>query len=256
MKRIRIDLQYDGTGFHGWQRQPSKGATVQGLLESHLRDVLDQPELDVTGQGRTDAGAHALFQVAHFDCEMKIPAERLPYVMNRRLLDHGVQIIAAREVDFSFHARYSALSRTYCYLLYQSEQRPPVFLARYCHYVPRQLDLRMLEAGLSRLLGQHDFAAFCDSDWEGQTTVREVLDASVVSEGPFVFAVFKANAFLHKMVRHTVGLLLEIGRRRLSPEIVTSLLNNPHPAVNAKRPWQLPPAKGLFLVNVEYPPEA
>jgi len=255
MKRFRIDLQYDGTDFRGWQSQAG-GGTVQDLLEQHLRAVLSVPDLRVLGQGRTDAGVHALRQVAHFDCDALIPPEKLPLLLNRRLTQHGVVVLETQEVPESFHARFSASSRTYCYVLYCSESPPPVYLLRYCHHVSHRFNAALAREAIKEFVGEHDFAAFCSSDWEGDTTIRRVIEASLIMDGPWVRLVFKANAFLHNMVRHIVGLLLEIGKGKRSKELISTLLDNPDPAANSRRPWNLPPAKGLFLVNVGYPDEA
>ena len=250
--RIRIDLQYDGTGFSGWQRQPNR-PTVQGVLEEHLRRVLGEPDLAIVGQGRTDAGAHALMQVAHFDSGTKIPAKRLPGILNPRLAELGVCLLSARPVEQSFHSRYSATCRTYCYVLYISERPPPVFLMRYSHHVLPPLAIEKVREAMRLFLGRHDFAAFCASDWEGKTTVRDMVGASLICDGSLVVFVFKANAFLHKMVRHIVGALLEVGRGNISADLVGELLRGGAEAGKGRPAWRLPPAKGLFLVRVEYP---
>ncbi len=250
--RFRIDLQYDGTDFSGWQSQPG-GGTVQDLLEEHLRAVLSVPDLRVSAQGRTDAGAHALRQVGHFDCETKVPPERLPRLLNKRLTQHGVVVLDAKEVKETFHARFSASSRTYCYVLYCSEAPPPVYLLRYCHHVCHRFNTDVVRNAVGGFVGQHDFAAFCSSDWEGDMTVRHLTEASLVIDGPWIRLVFRANAFLHNMVRHIVGLLLEVGKGKQSKELISTLLKNPERASASRRPWNLPPAKGLFLIDVEYP---
>jgi len=255
MKRIRIDLQYDGTDFAGWQSQPG-GNTVQDLLEEHLRAVLSVPDLRVSAQGRTDAGVHALRQVVHFDCDTLIPPKKLPRLLNKRLLQHGVVVLDAKQVKETFHARFSASSRTYCYVLCRSEAPPPVYLLRYCHHITHRFNASLVSEAIREFVGEHDFAAFCSSDWEGDTTVRSIIEASVLIEGPWIRLVFKANAFLHNMVRHIVGLLLQIAKEKQSKELISTLLDGPNPTSKSRRPWSLPPAKGLFLVDVEYPDEA
>lgn len=253
--RFRIDLQYDGTDFLGWQSQAG-GGTVQDLLELHLRAVLSIPDLRVFGQGRTDAGVHALRQVAHFDCDTLIPPERLPRLLNKRLTQHGVVVLEVKEVPGTFHARFSASSRTYCSVLYCSTSPPPVYLLRYCHHVSHRFNADLVRDVIGRFVGEHDFAAFCSSDWEGDTTIRRVFEASLILDGPWVHLVFKANAFLHNMARHIVGLLLEVAKGKRSKELISALLANPDSAPSSRRPWNLPPARGLFLVDVRYPDEA
>jgi len=250
--RIRIDLAYDGTDFRGWQSQPG-GGTVQDLLEHSLREVLSAPGLRLVGQGRTDAGVHALRQVAHFDADTLIPPERLPRLLNKRLMQRGIVVLEARRVPNDFHARFSASSRTYCYVLYRSETPPPVYSLRYCHHVSHRFDAGLVKEAIGGFAGRHDFAALCSSDWEGDTTVRTMLEASLVIEGPWVHLIFKANAFLHNMVRHMVGLLLEVGKGRIAPAIVRSVVESPSSVDSSARPWNLPPARGLFLADVKYP---
>ena len=229
---------------------------MQDLLEQHLRAVLSIPDLRVFGQGRTDAGVHALKQVAHFDCSTLIPPEKLPRLLNRRLMQRGVVVLETQEVAETFHARFSASSRTYCYVLYCSDAPPPVYLLRCCHHVSHRFNADLVRDAIRRFVGEHDFGAFCSSDWKGDTTVRHLTEASLVIDGPWVQLIFKANAFLHNTVRHIVGLLLEVGKSKRSSELISTLLDNPDPAANSRRPWNLPPAKGLFLLNVEYPDEA
>jgi len=229
---------------------------VQDLLEQSLQATLSIPDLRVFGQGRTDAGVHALRQVAHFDCDTLIPTERLPRMLNKRLVDHGVVILDAQTVPETFHARFSASSRTYCYVLHCNEAPPPVYLLRYCYHVAHRFDAGPVREAIAGFIGKHDFAAFCSSDWEGETTVRHIIETSFIEDGPWVQLIFRANAFLHNMVRHIVGLLLEVGKGRFTPDVVPGILNKPTQTDTSARGWNLPPAKGLFLVNVEYPDEA
>ena len=229
---------------------------MQDLLEQSLRAVLSVPDPRVFGQGRTDAGVHALKQVAHFDCDTLIPTGRLPRMLNKRLVTHGVVVLDAQTVPETFHARFSASSRTYCYVLYDAEKPPPIYLLRYCYHVATRFDADLVSKAITGFVGKHDFAAFCSSDWEGDTTVRRVTEASILIDGPWIRFLFKANAFLHNMVRHIVGLLLEVGRGKQSKELISTLLANPDPAASSRRPWNLPPAKGLFLIDVEYTDEA
>ena len=252
--RIRTDLAYDGADFCGWQSQPGGGA-VQDLLELNLREVLSAPELRLFGQGRTDAGVHALKQVAHFDANTLIPPERLPRLLNKRLTQHGIVVLEAKRAPDTFHARFSASARTYCYVLCCSEAPPLVYSLRDCYHVSHRFDVEPVREAISGLVGRQDFAVFCSSDWEGDTTVRTVTEASLVMDGPWVHLIFTANAFLHNMARHMVGLLLEVGKGRLAPAIVRWITESPSAVNSSARPWNLPPPRGLFLADVKYPEE-
>ncbi|MCD6325987.1 tRNA pseudouridine(38-40) synthase TruA [bacterium] len=252
MKRIRIDLQYDGTTFDGWQKQPGR-KTVQGLLEWQLRRAVQYPALKLVGQGRTDAGTHALKQVAHFDCETRVPTERLVGILNRTLPEQGVVTLRVTDAKSDFHARFSAISRTYCYVLHHSPRPPHICALPFCHHVKHELDFEAIGRALAMFNGTHDFGPFCSNEWEGKTTVRRILETRLETYDTQVCVAVKANAFLHNMVRHIVGFLLEIGRGKFAPEAVSTILKDPKPVTGDWRGWNLPPARGLFLVDVEYP---
>ena len=240
MRRIRIHLAYDGGPFHGWQVQPGL-ATIQGLLEEIVAGMEGKP-VHVAGSGRTDAGVHALEQVAAFSIENPIPLLNLRRAMNR-LLPPGIRILSTAEVHEDFHPRFDAISKTYEYRMVRDEVCSP-FEWPYVYHHPYILD----EARMARMArafeGEHDFTAFAASDVrdaEGKSKVRTVFTSSLEREGGRLIYRVRGSGFLKHMVRNIVGTLIEAGRGNL-PDI-RSL-----PA----RCGATVPAKGLFLVRVEY----
>jgi tRNA pseudouridine38-40 synthase len=241
MRRICIQLAYDGGPFHGWQVQPGL-PTIQGLLEEILSAMEGQP-VHVAGSGRTDAGVHALAQVAAFSLENPIPLPNLRRAVNR-LLPPAIRVLSTREVPADFHPRFDAVSKTYEYRIVRGEVCSP-FEWPYVYHHPYPLDEERM-AGFARVFeGEHDFSAFAASDArdaEGKSKVRTVFSSVLErGEGRLVYRV-RGSGFLKHMVRNMVGTLIEAGRGNL-------------PGVTAlpERSGATVPAKGLFLLGVEYP---
>jgi tRNA pseudouridine38-40 synthase len=238
-RRILIRLSYDGGGFHGWQVQPGL-PTIQGTLEEILSDMEGSP-VHVEGSGRTDAGVHALEQVAAFSMENPIPLPNLERAVNR-LLPPAIRILSAEETALNFHPRFDAQAKNYEYRLVRSPVSSP-FEWPYVHHYPYPLD----EAKMARLAevftGEHDFSAFAasdDRDALGHSKVRTIF-SSVLERAPgrLTYRV-RGSGFLKHMVRNLVGTLIEAGRGNLNAESFPS------------RSGPTAPAKGLFLVSVEY----
>jgi tRNA pseudouridine38-40 synthase len=240
MRRIRIHLAYDGGTFHGWQVQPGL-PTIQGALEEILGQM-EGSRVHVHGSGRTDAGVHALDQVAAFSLENPIPVENLVRAVNR-LLPHVIRVLSAEEVHADFHPRFDAKSKTYEYRIFRGEVCSP-FEWPYVHHFPfRLMEDRMAE--LARAFeGEHDFTAYAaadDRDAEGKSKVRKVFSSELISRGGRLIYRIRGSGFLKHMVRNIVGTLIEAGKGNI--EDLSRL-----PAVTGPTA----PAKGLFLVTVEY----
>ncbi len=240
MRRIRIRVAYDGTAFHGWQVQPGL-PTIQGILEE-IVSGLEGRAVHVAGSGRTDAGVHALGQVAAFTIGNPIPPPNLRRAINR-LLPPAIRVLSAEEVPAEFHPRFDAKGKTYEYRIVREEVCSP-FEWPYAHHYPYPLDEDRM-ARLARVFeGEHDFTAFAaadDRDAEGKSKVRTVF-ASVLErgDGRLTYRV-KGSGFLKHMVRNLVGTLIEAGRGNI--ENLDALPGKSGPTA---------PAKGLFLVSVEY----
>ena len=257
--RLRIDLAYDGSGFHGWARQHGL-RTVQGELERALDTVLRSAGTSVTVAGRTDTGVHARGQVAHVDLEPEVltaSAVRSPepptFALARRLngvLDPDVRIHRVAEAADGFDARFSALWRRYAYRVADRQEAVDPLTRGHVLAWPRPLDEDAMNAAASMLIGEHDFGAFCRRR-EGATTIRTLLELGWVRAGGLLVATVRADAFCHHMVRALVGCLLAVGEGRRDPEWARAVLvaGVRDPSVTVVH------AHGLTLEEVRYPPD-
>jgi tRNA pseudouridine38-40 synthase len=245
MRRIKFILAYDGTDFHGWQVQPGL-ATIQGALEQVFSEI-EGRAVHVAGSGRTDAGVHALGQTAAISLSNPIPLANLRKAANR-LLPPSVRIVEIEEAALDFHPRYHATSKTYEYRIFRGEVCPPVEW-RYVHHYPYPLDLDRMMALARVIEGAHDFGAFAAADdREMESTVRTVFSSQLETADEHLFYLVSGSGFLKHMVRNIVGTLLEAGKGNLDENGLREFLT---PA-SGKRAGPTAPAKGLFLVRVEY----
>jgi tRNA pseudouridine38-40 synthase len=248
MRRIKIDLSYDGTDYHGWQVQPGL-QTIQGTLEQVLSGIEGQP-VQVAGSGRTDAGVHALAQVAAFTISNPIPVENLQRAMNR-LLPRDIRVTGAAEVPEDFHPRFKAQSKTYEYRIFRGEICPP-FERRYVYHHPYPLNVEQMIALAPLLKGEHDFTAFAatdERDEQGGSKVRTIFSSQLALEDGRLLYRVRGSGFLKHMVRNIVGVLLEVGKGNVDGAGVLARLE-PGCAI---APGPTAPARGLFLIGVEYP---
>jgi tRNA pseudouridine38-40 synthase len=255
MKHIKIILQYDGTGYSGWQVQ-KKETTIQGLLEDAVFSVTSQ-RVRVTGAGRTDAGVHALEQAAVFGTDSGLEPDVLLRALNANLPD-DIRIIHSEECSSDFHPRYDAKSKTYSYLISRTGAYS-VFLKRYSWQMPYQLNPDAMRTAAGYLIGKQDFSSFRASGCSSNHPVREIMDISISETDSIEFIALKfnaplikisiqANAFLRHMARNIVGTLVEIGRGNFPPEKMKEVLE----AKDRRAAGKTAPACGLFLENIEY----
>ncbi len=241
MRRIRVILAYDGTGYHGWQVQPGL-PTIQGALETAIEQIEGRP-VAVAGSGRTDAGVHALAQVAAFSMVNPIPLPNLKKALNR-LLPLEIRVLSVEEAEADFHPRFQARAKTYEYRIWRSEVCPP-FERRYVYHFPYPMrEERFIEAA-SVLVGEHDFSAFAASDEKdalGGSKVRTLFDSRAWREGDRLLYRVRGSGFLKHMVRNITGALIEVAKGNLDPGKILDLKRAEHSA----------PARGLFLVRVDY----
>lgn len=242
--RYAIGVTYDGSGFDGWQSQPS-GRAVQDHLERALAQIAGTP-LRIVGAGRTDAGVHALAQVAHFDTSAVRPDSAWVRGTNSNL-PTGISVTWVRAVDEPFHARFAARSRTYHYLLRVSPVRPALF-AKQLGWFHLPLDLATMQAAAATLVGRHDFSSFRAAGCQAKTPVRMMHEALVNQLGDTFIMRFRADAFLHHMVRNIVGALVMIGKGREPVGWMQHLLE----ARDRSRGAPTFAAEGLYLSDVEY----
>jgi tRNA pseudouridine38-40 synthase len=245
VRRIRITLSYDGTDYYGWQVQPGK-PTIQGIVESVLAEI-ESAEVKVEGSGRTDAGVHALAQVAAFSLANPIPVRNLEKAMNR-LLPRDIRILAAEETHEAFHPRFDALAKTYEYRILRAAICSP-FERRYVHHHPYPLQEEQIFELAKALEGEHDFTSFAaadETDALGRSKVRRIFSSSAIREGDRLIYRVRGSGFLKHMVRNIVGVLIEAGKGNI-PNLDTHLGCKVPPGPTV-------PARGLFMAGVEYGP--
>lgn len=243
-RNIKLTIEYDGTPFSGWQRQSSR-PSVQEEIEQAIRAVIGE-RVAVIGAGRTDAGVHALGQVANFRTASRIPADRFPAALNAHLPD-TIRIISAEGVDASFHARYSSTGRTYRYVVL-NRPAPSAILRHHAYHVASPLDIDGMAAALQALRGTHAFTAFRGVGSGESTTVCDLRRAEVARRDDMVIFTFEADRFLRHMVRMMVGTLLRVGRGKIAPGALADLLAGE----DNQKAGPTVPAYGLYLVKVTY----
>lgn len=245
MRTIRLRLCYDGTRYKGWQRLAGEENTIQGKLEMALSRILEEP-IEVSGSGRTDAGAHAMGQVASFHCENAMDCGELLRQL-RRYLPEDIGIYSCEEAAPRFHARLNAREKTYCYRVWNSEA-PCVFDRRYVYRVEESLDMDAMRAACGYFLGSHDFSAFSSNSRSKKSNVREIYRFSMEQQGPELRFTVTGNGFLYNMVRIMVGTVLEVGMGKRGPEEIPQILLGKR----REAAGYTVPAKGLCLMEVRY----
>jgi len=246
-RRLVATVEYDGSRFLGWQRQLDD-PTVQAELETALSRVANEP-ISVTAAGRTDTGVHANGQVVHFDTAQVRSDDNWLRGVNT-LLPDGIAVLGVQEISSEFNARYSALSRTYRYVIFK-RQMQPTYLQNYVTWDYRQLDSGAMQDAAQCLLGQHDFNAFRASSCQAKSAVREITSIQVNGSGNWIWMDISANGFLHHMVRNIAGVLMAIGVGEKPAHWIKIVLESR----DRTRGGKTAPAQGLYLTKVDYAPE-
>lgn len=244
MRNVRLDICYEGTRYRGWQRLAGNDNTIQAKLETTLTRILGET-VEIIGSGRTDAGTHALGQVANFHCESDMPCEKILSQL-RMYLPEDIGIYSCKNVSPRFHARLNAKEKTYRYRVWNSDE-PCVFQRKFVYIDPRQVDLQEMEHAAEKFLGEHDFSAFCANKNMKKSTVRYIRSLQICREGEELVFYITGNGFLHHMVRILVGTLLEVGRGQRNAEGIPALFGAQRALAG-----ELVPASGLCLMEVTY----
>lgn len=247
-QNYKLEIAYDGTNYGGWQVQPNV-LSIQSVLENALQTILRQ-EISLIGSGRTDAGVHAIGQIAHFRYSNEIDIPRLFYSLNT-LIPEEIRIRGIECTSDSFHAQHSAISKCYRYHLSLNTVQDP-FRRLYSWHIRKKLNLAAIEEACSYLLGIHDFTCFANEADQGTAArdpIRNMLQATIRQDEHGAYLEFSADGFLYKMVRNIVGTLVEIGSgSRLAVDIPYLLASK-----DRTKAGQAAPAHGLFLMSVQYP---
>jgi tRNA pseudouridine38-40 synthase len=239
-----LTVAYDGTNYHGWQIQPN-GETIEGILNKCLTELL-QEQIEVIGASRTDAGVHALGNVAVFDTETQIPAEKISYALNARLPE-DIRIQESKEVAPDFHPRHCESRKTYEYRIYNAEFPLPTERL-YTYFTYADLDIAQMQEAAAYLVGIHDFKSFCSVNAQAESTVRQVDSIEVEKTGNLITIRVVGRGFLYNMVRIIAGTLMEAGRGKLSPQEMSAILE----ARDRSKAGPTAPACGLTLMKYEF----
>ena len=244
MRNIKFTIEYDGKCYNGWQKQPDK-LNIQGEIEKAIYNIT-QEEVDLIGSGRTDAGVHALGQVANFKTNSALPIEKLALAINSQLKS-SIIIKKAEEVDERFHSRYTAKQKTYRYIINNSKTGTAIYRnLEYCF--PVKLNVEKMVEAAKYFEGEHDFKAFKSSGTSGKNSVRTIYKAEVRQDGERIIIELTGNGFLYNMVRIISGTLLDVGLGKIEPNEIPDIIEKK----DRTKAGKTLPAHGLYLVKVQY----
>lgn len=244
-RNIKLVIEYDGSNYHGWQTQPN-AITIQEIIEGKLA-IITQKKVNLVASGRTDTGVHALGQVANFYTQSTIAAESLGKSLNS-LLPPDIVIRKAEELEESFHARFSARSKVYLFIIL-NDKIPSAIYRNYSWHLPFNLDIDKMRRSASFLIGEHDFSCFKSSDSENTDPIRDLMDINLFrNKDRFIHIRIEANGFLKYMVRNIVGTLMDVGRNKIS----VSEFNAIFQSKDRTKAGVTAPPQGLFLKEVKY----
>lgn len=245
MRNIKLTIEYDGSGFNGWQKQPNK-LNIQGTIEKAIERITGE-EVDLMASGRTDRGVHAIAQVANFKTNSKLPTEKFPIAINSNI-KASIRIKNAEEVDERFHSRLSCKKKTYRYVINNSKYGSAIYRNLETH-IPVKLDVEKMKEAVKYFEGEHDFKAFKASGTSSKSSVRTIYKAEVIERpDERIWIELTGNGFLYNMVRIISGTLVDVGLGKIKPEEIKDIINSKD---RQKAGKTLAP-QGLFLLNVKY----
>ena len=244
--RVALGIEYDGSEYYGFQKQKSTEQTIQGNLENSISQVANH-SIKTFCSGRTDAGVHAFMQVVHFDTESRRSTREWVRGINS-YLPHDIKVLWSKELDETFHARYSATHRSYLYRILNN-QTPSALWSKRSLFVPQKLDVRSMRAATKYLIGEHDFSSFRGSGCQSNSPVRSIEDIKITKQNNFITFELRANAFLLHMVRIIIGTLLMVGKREIKPVEMKNILNEKDRRIAGKTVS----SSGLYFLGPKYP---
>jgi len=244
MRNIQIIIEYDGSGYCGWQRQKN-GISIQQKIEEALENVFGE-KISIIGAGRTDAGVHAFNQSANFFLKSNILTEKLPFALNSSL-PNDIRVVKALERDSNFHSRFDAKEKTYIYKIYNRRIASP-FLTKYAYYCPIEIDINKMIAASSFMKGKHDFTAFAASGGQSKTFIRNIYDIKINKEDDIISISVRGNSFLYNMVRIIAGTLLYAGIGKIDCAHIEHIIKSK----DRTKAGPTLPACGLYLKEIIY----
>ncbi len=247
MSRFKVIVAYDGTNYHGFQKQ-NNALTIQEVLEKAITSIVQQP-IEIIGAGRTDTGVHAKGQCCVFDAKTNIPEENLIKAINSRL-PKDIVVKNVQSVQENFHPRYSAKRKIYRYQILNSKTCDP-FLYRYAYFYPHTLEISLMQEAAKYIIGEHDFKCFCSAGSSVQSTIRTVYSLDVNKHDELVCIEICGNGFLYNMVRIIAGTLIQVGIKKLSPKEIQNIIDGK----DRKGSGPTAPPEGLTMMEVNYEDE-
>ena len=244
MRNIKLLIEYDGKGFEGWQKQPSK-PNIGGEIEAAIYAVTGET-VTLYGSGRTDAGVHALGQVANFKTNSDIPIEKIPYALNSKL-KKSIVIKTAEEVDEKFHARYNCKEKKYRYIINNSKQGTSIYRGLEVH-ISNELNIEDMKKAIKHFIGKHDFSGFKSSGTSSRDGIREIYEAELFTQGDRIIIELTGSGFLYNMVRIIAGTLVDVGIGKINPDDIPEIISSR----DREKAGKTLPAHGLYLVEVKY----
>lgn len=244
VRNIKLTIEYDGTNYHGWQSQ-NNALAIQDIITDALKEITKQ-DIKINGSGRTDAGVHALGQVANFHTNSTIPIDKFPVALNS-ILPNDIVIVDAEEVLPGFHARYSCKGKTYKYLILNSPI-PSALMRNRAAHISYELDIEAMQQACKLIIGTRDFSSFCGAGSSVKDFTRTVIFADITQDGDIIEFVISGNGFLKNMVRIIVGTLIDVGREKITLEQLESIIKSK----NRENAGITMPPQGLYLEEVFY----
>ncbi len=246
MRNIKLVIEYDGKGFNGWQKQPNK-LNIQGEIEKAIQEITGDETIDLIASGRTDAGVHSLGQTANFKTENdKIPVEKFPIALNSKL-KKSIIIKSAEEMEDRFHSRYCVKSKTYRYIINNSENGTALYRNLEYHF-PQKLNTCEMKKAIKYFEGEHDFKGFKASGSNNKSSIRKIYNTNIREENNRIIIELTGNGFLYNMVRIIVGTLLDVGIGKIKAEDISNIIETK----DRKLAGKTVPPYGLYLLKVEY----
>ena len=245
MRNIKLTIEYDGKDFNGWQKQPNK-LNIQGEIERAISEIKKEPNIELNASGRTDAGVHALGQVANFKTNCSIPVEKFPIAINTKV-KKSIVIKNAEEVEERFHSRYNCKQKTYRYVINNSEYGSAVYRNLEYH-IPIKLDVKAMKKAIKYFEGEHDFKGFKASGTSSKNSVRKIYKTNIEQKDERIYIELTGSGFLYNMVRIISGTLVDVGLGKILPDEIPEIIESK----DRQRAGKTLPPQGLYLLKVEY----
>lgn len=245
MRNIKLVIEYDGKDFNGWQKQPNK-LNIQGELERAIMEITKEDNIELNASGRTDAGVHALGQVANFKTNSNIPVEKFPIAINTKV-KKSIVVKSAEEMPERFHSRYNCKQKTYRYIINNSEYGSAIYRNQECH-IPQKLDIDAMKKAIKYFEGEHDFKGFKASGTSSKNSVRKIFKTNIEVHDERIFIELTGSGFLYNMVRIISGTLVDVGLGKIAPDSIPEIIESG----DRTRAGKTLPPQGLYLLKVEY----